>query len=76
MKTTKKILAAVAVLSTTSGCALTNPEGFEFGAKLGMYATHEHSESTKTVSSPCRGLKAWVVGCGNVAPTSEVSRGS
>lgn len=67
--------AGVAALFATSGCAAFNSEGFEFGAKLGMYSVNERSESSRTIASPCRGLKALIVGCG-IAPASEVPHGS
>ena len=67
--------ASIAALFSSTGCAITNPEGFEFGAKLGMYAVNERKESQSTIANPCRGLRAWVAGC----PTQsrgEVDRAS
>lgn len=68
MRTATKILAAVAILSTMSGCALMNPEGTEAYASLGIRAVHKHKESSETIASPCRGWKAVIMGCGNVLP--------
>lgn len=54
-----------------SGCALTNPNGAELYASLGMRAVHEHQESSRTIAAECGGLRAWVVGCPKEAPSTQ-----
>lgn len=75
MRTATKILAAVAVLSTTSGCALLNPEGTEAYATLGVRAVHKYKVESETIESPCRGWKAVIMGCGNAAPAPTKHEG-
>lgn len=58
-----KALVLVGFLCGLSGCVLTNPNGFESYASVGMRAVHEHRESSSTVAPKCAGLRAWVMGC-------------
>ena len=59
--------AIVAVLSVT-GCSVFNPEGFEIGGKVGMYAVHDR-QVTETTSTKKRPMVCWLRNCdenGNV----------
>ena len=60
-----KVIAYVCVLVAAyclGGCAALNPEGFEFGAKLGMYAVDTRKESQETIPQ-CGGLMGMLRGC-------------
>ena len=57
----------IAALFASTGCAAFNPEGFEFGAKLGMYAVDQKTESQSTTPQ-CGGLMGMLRGCQTPAP--------
>ena len=67
-----KVIALIVVCVAAyglGGCAALNPEGFEFGAKLGMYAVDTRKESQETIPQ-CGGLMGMLRGC-QAAPTKE-----
>ncbi len=57
------IFAAIVcgVAASTSGCAITNSEGFEVYNSIGIRAVDAHQESSST-HTQCGGLRGWFNG--------------
>jgi hypothetical protein len=68
------IAALFAVASGSTGCVLTNPNGFESYASIGLRAVSEHQESTATIKQPCAGLRGWWSGCATETPAKGGER--
>lgn len=49
-----RVVGLLGALIAVSGCSVFNPEGFEVGGKIGLYAVHEREvqESTSTKPRP------------------------
>lgn len=63
-----KLLAIGILALCCTGCSILNPEGFEIGGKVGMYAVHDR-QTTETSSTKKRPLVCWLRACdeqGNV----------
>ena len=63
-----KILALGILTLCFTGCSLLNPEGFELGGKVGLYAVQDR-QTTETVSTKKRPVVCWLRACdeqGNV----------
>lgn len=45
------VCSLLAAAMSLSGCAVFNPNGFEFGAKAGMYAVDERHDESRTLRS-------------------------
>lgn len=47
-----KYLIATVLAAALTGCAAFNPEGFEIGGKIGMYATQDRQVSETISTKP------------------------
>lgn len=62
------------IMSLTSGCAFTNPNGFEIYTDIGLRAEHAHTETKTTLANPAP-LKCYFWGFAGCPGTQTTQQG-